>query len=158
MKQPILYYWSGFIGMSLLFPDIYYDRYGHHFTLMQDTGKGYNVADLQVFLGVQLHNAYTSGKGPSPKAKLPPAFLDRPAGHPLIDSCTQEYRDWTKDFPAPAGSKNTLDRAFCMVVHQLPTIHSRSGVTFRTPGFHFWVASCAGLALPVWGASLAPGP
>ena len=82
---------------SLLFPDIYYDRYGHHFTLMHDTGKGYNVGDPQVFLGAQLHNAYTSGKGPSPKAKLPPAFLDRPAGHPLIDSCTREYRDWTKD-------------------------------------------------------------
>ena len=27
--------------------------------------------------------------------------------------------------------------AFCPVVHQLPTIHSRSGVTFRTPRFHF---------------------
>ena len=28
---------------SLLFPDIYYDRYRHHFTLMHDTSKGYNV-------------------------------------------------------------------------------------------------------------------
>ena len=73
---------------SLLFLDIYYDRYGHHFTLMHDTSKGYNVGDPQVFLRGQLHNAYTSGKGPSPKAKLPPAFLDRPAGHPLVDSCT----------------------------------------------------------------------
>ena len=51
---------------SLLFPDIYYDLYGHHFTLMHDTGKGYNVGDPQVFLGVLLHNAYTSGKGPYP--------------------------------------------------------------------------------------------
>ena len=73
---------------SLLFPDIYYNRYGHHFTLMHDTGKGYNVGDPQVFLGALLHNAYASGKGPSPKAKLPLAFLDRPAEHPLIDSCT----------------------------------------------------------------------
>ena len=73
---------------SLLFPDIYYDRYGHHFTLMHHTGKGYSVGDPQVFLGVQPHNAYTSGKGPSPKAKLPPAFLYRPAGYPLVDSCT----------------------------------------------------------------------
>ena len=81
---------------SLLFPDIYYDRYGHN----------------MVFLRAQLHNAYTSGKGPSPKAKLPPAFLDRPAGHPLVDSCTREYRDWTKDFPALAGSKNTLEEHF----------------------------------------------
>ena len=131
---------------SLLFPDIYYDRYGHHFTLMHDTGKGYKWGDPQVFLGALLHNAYTSGKGPSPKAKLLLAFLDRPAEHPLVDSCTREYRDWTKDFPAPARSKHTPRRAFHLVVHQLPTIHSRSGVTFRTPGFHFGVASCAGLA------------
>ena len=79
---------------------------------MHDTGKGYNVGDLQVFLGAQLHNAYTSEKGPSPKAKLPPAFLDRPAGHPLVDLCTREYRDGTKDFPALAGSKNTLEEHF----------------------------------------------
>ena len=97
---------------SLLFSDIYYDRYGQHFTLMHDTGKGYNVGDPQVFLRAQLHNVYTSGTGLSPKAKLLPAFLDRPAGHPLVDSCTQEYRDWTKDFPAPAGGKNTLEEHF----------------------------------------------
>ena len=75
---------------------------------MHDTGKGYNVGDPQVFLGAQLHNAYTSGKRPSPKAKLLLAFLDRPAGHPLVDSCTQEYRDWTKDFPALARKAKTL--------------------------------------------------
>ena len=143
---------------SLLFPDIYYDRYGHHFTLMHDTGKGYNVEDPQVFLGALLHNAYTSGKGPSPKAKLPLAFLDRLAEHPLIDSCTRVYRDCTKDFSGSRWRRTHSRRAFRLVVHQLPTIHSQSGVTFRTPGFHFGAASCAGLALLVWGASLAPGP
>ena len=121
-------------------------------------GKGIVWGDPQVFLGAQLHNAYTSGKGLSPKAKLPPAFLDRPAGHPLIDSCTREYRDWTKDFSSSRRKQKHYRRAFCLVVHQPPTIHSRSGVTFRTPGFYFGVASCAGLAPPVWGASLAPGP
>ena len=100
---------------SLLFPDIYYDRYGHHFTLMHDTGKGYNVGDLQVFLGALLHNAYTSGKEPSPKAKLPPAFLDRPAQHPLIDSCTRVYWDWTKDFQALAGGDHTLEEHFVLL-------------------------------------------
>ena len=55
---------------SLLFPDIYYDRYGTHFTLMHDTGKGYNVGDPQKFLRALLHNAVTSRKDPSPKAKL----------------------------------------------------------------------------------------
>ena len=120
---------------SLLFPDIDYDRYGHHFTLMHDTGKGYSVGDLQVFLGAQLHNADTSGKGPSPKAKLPPAFLDRQAGHPLVDSCTQEYRDWTKDFPALARSKNTLEEHFVWLStgHQ-PYTHD-PGSPFVPPDF-----------------------
>ena len=120
---------------SLLFPDIYYDRYGHHFTLMHDTGKGYSVGDPQVFLGAQLHNAYASGKGPSPKAKLPPAFLDRPVGHPLVDLCTQEYRDWTKDFPALAGSKNTLEEHFVWLStgHQ-PYTHD-PGSPFVPPDF-----------------------
>ena len=79
---------------------------------MHNTGRGYNVGDPQVFLGVLLHNAYTSRKGPSPKAKLPLAFLDRQVEHPLIDSCTREYRDWTKDFPAPARGKHTLEEHF----------------------------------------------
>ena len=30
---------------SLLFPGIYYDQCGTHFTLMHDTGKGYNMGD-----------------------------------------------------------------------------------------------------------------
>ena len=120
---------------SYLFPDIYYDRYGHHFTLMHDSGKGYNVGDPQVFLGAQLHNAYTSGKGPSAKAKLLPAFLDRPAGHPLVDSCTREYRDWTKDFLAPARSKNTLEEHFVWLStsHQ-PYTHD-PGSPFVPPDF-----------------------
>ena len=120
---------------SLLFPDIYYDCYEHHFTLMNDTGKGYNVGDLQVFLGVQLHNAYTSGKGPSPKAKLPPAFLDRPAGHPLVDLCTREYRDWTKDFPAPAGSKNTLEEHFVWLSTSYQPYTHDPGSPFVPPDF-----------------------
>ena len=120
---------------SLLFPDIYYDQYGHHFTLMHDSGKGYNVGDPQVFLRAQLHNAYTSGKGPSPKAKLPPAFLDRPAGHPLVDSCTREYRDWTKDFLAPAGSKNTLEEHFVWLSTSLQPYTHDLGSPFVPPDF-----------------------
>ena len=120
---------------SLLFLDIYYDRYGHHFTLMHDTGKGYNVGDPQVFLGVQLRNAYTSGKGPSPKAKLPPAFLDRPVGHPLVDSCTREYWDWTKDFPAPAGSKNTLEEHFVWLFTSYQPYTHDPGSPFIPPDF-----------------------
>ena len=120
---------------SLLFPDIYYDRYGHHFTLMHDTGKGYNVGDPQVFLGALLHNAYTSRKRPSPKAKLPPAFLDRPVEHPLVDSCTREYRDWTKDFPAPAGSRNTLEEHFVWLSTSYQPYTHDPGSPFVPPDF-----------------------
>ena len=120
---------------SLLFLDIYYDRYGHHFTLMHNTGKGYNVGDPQVFLGALLHNAYTSGKGPSPKAKLPPAFLDRPVEHPLIDSCTREYRDWTKDFPAPAGGEHTLEEHFVWLSTSYQPYTHDPGSPFIPPDF-----------------------
>ena len=120
---------------SLLFPDIYYDRYGHHFTLMHDTGKGYNVGDPQVFLGALLHNAYTSGKGPSPKAKVPLAFLDRPAEHPLIDSCTRVYRDWTKDFLAPAGGKHTLEEHFIWLSTSYQPYTHDPGSPFIPPDF-----------------------
>ena len=76
---------------SLLFPDIYYDRCGTHFTLMHDTGKGYNVGDPQKFLGALLQSTVTPGKDPSPKVKLPPVYLDLPATSSLIDSCTRKY-------------------------------------------------------------------
>ena len=92
---------------SLLFPDIYYDQCGTHFTLMHDTGKGYNVGDPQKFVGALLHSAITSGKDPSPKAKLLPAYLDLPATSPLIDSCTRKYQDWTQEHPAPVGGECT---------------------------------------------------
>ena len=90
---------------SLLFPDVYYDQCGTHFTLMHDTGKGYNVGDPQKFIGALLHNAVASGKDPSPKAKFPPTYLDLPANSPLIDSCTRKYQDWTQECPVPEGDK-----------------------------------------------------
>ena len=74
---------------------------------MHDTGKGYNVRDPQKFLGALLHNAYISGKTPSPKAKLLLAFLDMPVASSLIESCTREYRDWTEDHLSPDGDKHS---------------------------------------------------
>ena len=68
---------------SHLFPDVYYNQYGTHFILMHDTGKGYNVGDPQKFLGALLHNAFTSGKNPSPKAKLPPAYMPATRNFPF---------------------------------------------------------------------------
>ena len=76
---------------SRIFPDIYYDRYRKHFTIMHDTGQGHNVGDPQKFLRALLHNTFTSGKSANPKAKLLPAYLNMLAYSPLIDSCTREY-------------------------------------------------------------------
>ena len=91
--------------------------------------------DLQVFLGALLHNAYTSRKGPSPKAKLPSAFLDRPAEHPLIVLCTREYRDWTKDFPAPAGGEHTLEEHFVWLSTSYQPYTHDPGSPFIPPDF-----------------------
>ena len=80
---------------------------------MHDTVKGYNVGDPQKFLRALLHNAFTSGKNLSPKAKLPPAYLDMPAISPLIESCTREYRDWMEEHLAPEGDEHpALDEHF----------------------------------------------
>ena len=91
---------------SLLFPDIYYDQCGTHFTLMHDTGKGYNVGDPQKFVGALLHNAVTSGNDPSPKAKLPLAYLGLPGTSPLINSCMRKYRDWMEERPVSNGDNH----------------------------------------------------
>ena len=89
---------------SRFVPDIYYHRYGKHFTIMHDTGQGYNVGHPQKFLRALLHNASTSGKSASLKAKLPPAYLNMPAYSPLLDSCTREYRDWSHEL-VPEGAR-----------------------------------------------------
>ena len=114
---------------SLLFPDIYYDRCRTHFTLMHDTGEGYNVGHPQKFLGALLQNAATSGKDPSPKAKLLPAYLDLLATSPLIDSCTRKYRDWTEGCPASKGDEcTTLEEHFFgypKTTHRMTLIRGR---------------------------------
>ena len=82
---------------------------------MHDTGKGYNVGDPQKFLGALLQSAVTSRKDPSPKAKLPLAYLDLPATSPLIDSCTRKYRDWTEGQLAPEGNKRATPEEHLVV-------------------------------------------
>ena len=57
---------------SKLFPDIYYNRYFNHFTLMHMSREHYNVEHPQKYMGGLLHNAYEAGEeSHSPKAKLP---------------------------------------------------------------------------------------
>ena len=70
---------------------------------MHDSGMPFNVSHPQRFMSALLHNAFPARDKPSPKAKLPPAFLDHPTKFP-IDSCVQEYRDWTtncEDWSSP---------------------------------------------------------
>ena len=50
---------------------------------MHDSRMPFNVSYPQRFVGAQLHNALPAGDKPSPKAKLPPAFLDHPSKFPI---------------------------------------------------------------------------
>ena len=121
---------------SLLYPDIYYGRYGTHFTLMHDTGKGYSVGHPQKFLGALLQNAVTSGKDPSPKAKLLPAYLDLLSMSPLIDSCTRKYRDWTEGRPAPEGGEcTTPEEHFVWLSKDYTPYDNDLGSPFIPPDF-----------------------
>ena len=121
---------------SLLYPDIYYDRCGTHFTLMHDTGKGYCVGHPQKFLGALLQNAVTSGKDPSPKAKLLLAYLDLLAMSPLIDSCTRKYRDWTEGCPAPEGGERAApEEHFVWISKDYTPYDNDLGSPFVPPDF-----------------------
>ena len=132
---------------SLLFPDIYYDRCGTHFTLMHDTGKGYNVGDPQKFLGALLQNAVTSGKDPSPKAKLPPGYLDLLATSPLIDSCTRKYRDWTEECPVPEGDERAApEEHFVWLSKDYTPYDNDPGSPFIPPDFTLGLTAHKGLA------------
>ena len=121
---------------SLLFPDIYYDRCRTHFTLMHDTGKGYNVGHPQKFLGALLQNAITSGEDPSSKAKLPLAYLDLPTTSPLIDSCTRKYRDWMEGCPAPKGDERAApEEHFVWLSKDFTPYDNDPGSPFIPPDF-----------------------
>ena len=121
---------------SLLFLDIYYDQCGTHFTLMHDTGKGYNMGDPQKFLGALLQNAVTSRKDPSRKAKLLLAYLDLPATSPLIDSCTRKYRDWTEECLAPEGDERAAPEEYFVWLSKDYTPYDNDpGSPFVSPDF-----------------------
>ena len=103
---------------------------------MHDTGKGYSVGHPQKFLRVLLQNAITSGKDPSPKAKLLPAYLDLPATSPLIDSCTRKYRDWTEGRPAPEGGERTApEEHFVWLSKDFTPYDNDPGSPFIPPDF-----------------------
>ena len=63
---------------------------------MHDSRIPFNIGHPQRFVGALLHNAFPARDKPSPKVKLPPAFLDHLSKFP-IDSCVWDYWDWTTD-------------------------------------------------------------
>ena len=97
---------------SQLFPDVYYDRYQKHFTLMHNLGVHYNVGHPQKNVVALLHEAR---KTASPRAKLPPAYLDNPSTAFLVDSCVREYKERTMDFEG----KPTLAEHFVWLSSEL---------------------------------------
>ena len=77
-----------------------------------------------------LHNAFPVGDKPSPKAKLPPAFLDHLTKFP-IDSCIQEYRDWTTD----CEDWSSPDEHFVWLSNEFTPFQTDPGTPFLLPDF-----------------------
>ena len=138
---------------SRLFPDLYFDRYHQHFTVMHDSGMPFNVSHPQRFVGALLHNAFPVRDKPSPKAKLPPAFLDHPTKFP-IDSCVQEYRDWTTD----CEDWSSPDEHFVWLSYEFMPFQTNLGNLYVPLRFYPRVARCWRLAETDRGGSLGPGP
>ena len=46
---------------SKLFPDIYFDQYSNHFTMMYISREHYNVGHPQKYVGTLIHNPYEAG-------------------------------------------------------------------------------------------------
>ena len=120
---------------SSIFPDIYYDRYGKHFTIMHDTGQGHNMGDPQKFLRALLHNAYSSGNHASPKAKLPLAYMGMPAYSPPIDSCSREYSDWSGEWVPEGGKRSPPEEHFVWLSKDNTPYDTDPGSPFVPPDF-----------------------
>ena len=81
--------------------------------MMYVSGEHYNVGHPQKYVGALLHNAYEAGgESNSPKAKLPPTYLDNAVYQFPVDSCMRPYRNWTTDFE----DKSAPERTFCLAV------------------------------------------
>ena len=115
---------------SRLFPDVYFDWYHQHFTIMHDSRAPYNVGHPQKFVGALLHNAFQARDKPSPKAKLPPAFGDHPMKFP-IDSCAQEYRNWTTD----CDDRTSPDKHFVWLSNEFTPFQTDPGTPYMLPDF-----------------------
>ena len=98
--------------------------------------RGYNMGDPQKFLRALLQSAITSGKHPSPKVKLLPAYLDLPATSSLIDSCTRKYREWTEESLHPEGDKHAApEEHFVWLSKDYTPYSNNPGMPFVPPDF-----------------------
>ena len=115
---------------SELFPEVYFDWYHQHFTLMHDSGVPFNVGHPQKFMGALLHNAFQARDTASPKVKLPPAFLDHQTKF-LIDSCIWEYLDWTTG----CGDRTSPDKHFVWLSNNFTPFLTDLGIPYVLPDF-----------------------
>ena len=67
---------------------------------------------------------------PSPKVKLPPAFLDHPTKSP-IDSYVREYRDWTTD----CEDRSSPDKHFVWLSNKFMPFQTDPGTLYVLPDF-----------------------
>ena len=93
--------------------------------VMHDSGMPFNIGHPQRFVGALLHNAFPAGDKPSPKAKLPPAFLDHPTKFP-IDSCIWDYWDWTTD----CEDRSPPDKHFMWLSNEFTPFKTDLGASF----------------------------
>ena len=115
---------------SRLFLYLYFDWYHQHFMVMHYSGMPFNVGHPQRFVGALLHNAFPVRDKPSPKAKLPPAFLDHLMKFP-IDSCIREYRDWTTD----CEDRSSPDEHFVWLSNEFTPFQTDPGTPYVLPDF-----------------------
>ena len=115
---------------SRLFPDLYFDWYHQHFMVMHDSRMPFNIGYPQRFVGAQLHNTFPVRDKPSPKVKLPLAFLDHLMKFP-IDSCIWEYRDWTTD----CEDRSSLDEHFVWLSNEFMPFQTDLGTPYVPPDF-----------------------
>ena len=120
-----------------LFPDLYFDWYHQHFTVMHDSGcPSTSVTPKGLWVPCCITHSQR-GISLLPKAKLPPAFLDHPTKFP-IDSCVREYRDWTTD----CEDWSSPDEHFVWLSNEFMPFQTDPGTPYVPADFYPRAAHC----------------
>ena len=129
-KPLLLCYWSGSIeipGCSLMYTST--DTIIILQSCMTPGGPSMWVTP-QKFVGTLLHNTFLAGDKPSPKAKLPPAFLDHLTKFP-IDSHVREYQNWTTN----CEDRTFPDKHFVWLYNEFMPYQTDPGTPYIPPDF-----------------------